>query len=396
MASLTGNTIASTYTGLLKTADNSAITTTSKNITDGAGNVTALNISSDSVTVSGSLILSGSLVVEAGLVLGVTASNATTASFATTASYLLGSITSASYASTASYVVTASTASYVAATNVDGTVTYATYAVSASYAPTTAPIIDISGSTIYTTDPDTAGFSTVSGIFLGDNAGTDATGADYSVFIGAFAGQNATTADNAVFIGASAGDGATDSNAGVFIGNTAGQYATNADHSVFIGLGAGASATTAQQAVFLGEAAGANALNAANSTLIGYQAGALGGGTTGVGSNNIIIGTNITLPDDAVDSINIGGIIFATGSYNDTGAANPFSGSVAGAKVGIGTNTPEYTLDISGSARLQASTIILTEVSASLNFADDTAAAAGGVPLGGLYRNGNVVSIRIA
>jgi hypothetical protein len=39
---------------------------------------------------------------------------------------------------------------------------------------------------------------------------------------------------------------------------------------------------------------------------------------------------------------------------------------------------------------------ILTRVSMSLNFADDTAAAAGGVPLGGLYRNGNVIAIRIA
>jgi len=39
--------------------------------------------------------------------------------------------------------------------------------------------------------------------------------------------------------------------------------------------------------------------------------------------------------------------------------------------------------------------IILTEVSESLNFADDSAAQAGGVPLGGLYRNGNDIKIRI-
>ncbi len=41
------------------------------------------------------------------------------------------------------------------------------------------------------------------------------------------------------------------------------------------------------------------------------------------------------------------------------------------------------------------STIILNQVSSSLNFANDTLAAAGGVPLGGLYRNGNVIQIRI-
>jgi hypothetical protein len=40
--------------------------------------------------------------------------------------------------------------------------------------------------------------------------------------------------------------------------------------------------------------------------------------------------------------------------------------------------------------------VVLTQVSASLNFVDDASAAAGGVPLGGLYRNGNFISIRIA
>jgi len=39
--------------------------------------------------------------------------------------------------------------------------------------------------------------------------------------------------------------------------------------------------------------------------------------------------------------------------------------------------------------------VVLTQVSASLNFVDDAAAAASGVPLGGLYRNGNFILIRI-
>ena len=40
--------------------------------------------------------------------------------------------------------------------------------------------------------------------------------------------------------------------------------------------------------------------------------------------------------------------------------------------------------------------VVLTEVSESLNFSNDTAAQAGGVPLGGLYRNGNAIQIRIS
>ena len=39
--------------------------------------------------------------------------------------------------------------------------------------------------------------------------------------------------------------------------------------------------------------------------------------------------------------------------------------------------------------------ITLPQVSQSLNFVDDDAAAVGGVPLGGLYRNGNFILIRV-
>ena len=39
--------------------------------------------------------------------------------------------------------------------------------------------------------------------------------------------------------------------------------------------------------------------------------------------------------------------------------------------------------------------VILSQVSSSLNFINDTTAAAGGVPLGGLYRNGNAIQIRL-
>ena len=39
--------------------------------------------------------------------------------------------------------------------------------------------------------------------------------------------------------------------------------------------------------------------------------------------------------------------------------------------------------------------VILSEVANNLNFTDDAAAAAGGVPVGGLYRNGNFIMIRL-
>jgi hypothetical protein len=60
-------------------------------------------------------------------------------------------------------------------------------------------------------------------------------------------------------------------------------------------------------------------------------------------------------------------------------------------------------LNVSGSLSVQTGPttisngyVILSQVSQSLNFSDDAAAAIGGVPLGGLYRNGNFIAIRIS
>jgi uncharacterized delta-60 repeat protein len=49
---------------------------------------------------------------------------------------------------------------------------------------------------------------------------------------------------------------------------------------------------------------------------------------------------------------------------------------------------------VTGSANINGFTV-LPQVSASLNFANDTAAASGGVPLGGLYRSGSFIQIRL-
>jgi hypothetical protein len=90
------------------------------------------------------------------------------------------------------------------------------------------------------------------------------------------------------------------------------------------------------------------------------------------------------------------------------------------AKVGINKSIPEYTLDVSGSGNYAAGLtvsgslivsgssasgtsvafqnghIVLSQVLTSLNFVDDAAAAAGGVPVGGLYRNGNFIVMRLS
>ena len=72
-------------------------------------------------------------------------------------------------------------------------------------------------------------------------------------------------------------------------------------------------------------------------------------GYFGIGSNNIVIGTNISLEDNRQDSINIGGIIFGTGSYS-TSSGDPFSNysGSAGGNIGINVVTPTRNFEVSG------------------------------------------------
>ena len=92
-------------------------------------------------------------------------------------------------------------------------------------------------------------------------------------------------------------------------------------------------------------------MSASFSTLIGYRVGDNVDtvAASSIKSNNIIIGTNITLNSGRQDSINLGGLIFGTGSYS-TIAGNPFSGSANG-RIGINQPLPQFNFDVSGSGR---------------------------------------------
>lgn len=229
-------------------------------------------------------------------------------------------------------------------------------------------------------------------IFIGLQAGRENNGND-SICIGSYAGYGDTgvTATNAIWLGNSAGYRANSANSSIFIGQDAGRGSLDAYNSIFIGYGSGYGANGANNGNFIGIYAGYNATIASNSTLIGYQVGRKFSGN-GVGRNNIIVGTNITLENDREDSLNIAGLIFGTGSYYNLSTQS--SGSANG-RIGINVPNPQQALDVSGSFRQRDGFVILPQVSASLNFVDDAAAATGGVPLGGLYRSGSFVLIRL-
>lgn len=153
----------------------------------------------------------------------------------------------------------------------------------------------------------------------------------------------------------------------VILGSLVGQAASDINQSVLIGPYAAQNAGTTWNSVFLGYLAGATSISS-NSTFIGYQAGTgtnspysiyigYNAGNSNIVSTpsdyNIILGTNITLAANVSRSLNIGGVIFASGLYNNTGG-NPVSGSVNGF-VGINKPNPAFPLDVSGSVAITGS-----------------------------------------
>ena len=111
-------------------------------------------------------------------------------------------------------------------------------------------------------------------------------------------------------------------------------------------------------------------------------------------NNYVVIPANIL----AVDNNNAN-LYFATPS---TGiAVANFSGingapNATSASYALTATSASYALTASYLNPVTSGYLTLTQVSQSLNYSDDTAAAAGGVPLGGLYRNGNFILIRIS
>lgn len=94
MSTLTGNTVAATYSSLIKVGDNTTINNTLKPLSDGLGTQAALSVSTTAVQISGSLVVLGGIT-------GSLSGSITSASYALTAS----TATSASYALTASYAM---------------------------------------------------------------------------------------------------------------------------------------------------------------------------------------------------------------------------------------------------------------------------------------------------
>jgi len=186
---------------------------------------------------------------------------------------------------------------------------------------------------------------------LGDFAGSGATKTQYSYFLGYEAGYGADTADASVFIGYNSGKLTNSSNNSVFIGRNSGLEAVTASGSILIGSSAGEKASSLTNAIMIGFESGKDTVRSDNSIFIGYRTG-LKYNSDDLNENNIIIGTNISLPDGRGDSLNIGGVLFGTGLYSATTGDPSISANTNG-RIGIGVTLPEETLDVVGNGRFR-------------------------------------------
>lgn len=300
-----------------------------------------------------------------------------------------GSITniSSSYAVTASYALNGGGGGN-SLFAISGSTIYSTETPKANFSPFSSLLIGEEAG-VESTD-------SYNSIFIGPSAGTSASNSDQSVFIGSEAGRVSTNSRYAVIIGAEAGESAEDIGYSVAIGRSAGRFVSMSSGNVLIGDQAGAYTTqvyntnaigfqagsgitnsvgvnsigdysgidsSAWQTTFVGFQAGGHSTvshslfigenagyynSSSYSTFIGYYAGASDSFKPKLGNNNIIIGTNITLPENRNDSINIGGILFGTGSHANILLTDPYSGSVGNGRIGINVVNPQYALHVSG------------------------------------------------
>ena len=404
MASLTGNSINTSYQGLLKTDGNGSIPTVATPITDGTGIKSGLEIGNNSGTYQ-TIIKSDDLYTNGFSVDGTGTNFGGTVDFSSAA--ITGIDGLAPNGGTTGQILEKQSATdydyaWVTSTSnpglVAGTGTSASIK-SADFLGVTANIASGTNS-IAIGDAITASGNT--SVAMGKSATASGTGStaigvsvsasnSNAICIGAYSGASA---NNSIAMGNSAGasggaavaigrlangNGAN----GTAVGNEA--KANNTDN-IAIGYASGYLGTPGQRSVSIGVL---NAYAAGQySVSIGYNA-------TAKGLDSIVMGQNSRIDNST------GTECIAIGKNTGLASTDTATQAVAigsGAKIGNGANGAValgsgVTADVADYVTIKQLQILNYS---TLNYADDTAAAAGGVPLGGVYHTSGALKVRIS
>jgi hypothetical protein len=116
---------------------------------------------------------------------------------------------------------------------------------------------------------------------------------------------------------------------------------------------------------------------------------------TAISNRPTLVSGSSQITYSGISSIPTGIVSSSTQVLNYGIFATTGSNTFRGNQIVTGSFNVTGSLNIDNKVRVENGFSILTSVSQSLEFVDDTAAAAGGVPLGGLYRSGNFILIRL-
>ena len=189
-----------------------------------------------------------------------------------------------------------------------------------------------------------------------------------NTFLGNEAGYSNTSGNNNTFVGQEAGHSNTDGRWNTFVGALAGQH-NDVEYNTFVGALAGSSNTSGAQNTFIGSFAGIGNTSGGQNTFLGHDAGEFNstgkwntfigfaaGNGNGTGSCNTYIGMDAGASADGDSNVFIG---YEAGWY-ETGSnklyiANGYDtscvliyGDFSTGRVGIGTLSPGYKLDVDG------------------------------------------------
>ena len=221
-----------------------------------------------------------------------------------------------------------------------------------------------------------AGYSNTTGYdnnFIGYKTGYCNTSGFRNNFLGSYAGYINTTGEYNTFLGFAAGNFNSTGYRNSFTGGYTGHLNTTGFHNNFMGYSTGFSNTTGYRNNFMGCSAGYRNTTGYQNTYVGYMAGF--GNVTG----------------------NISVAIGHMAGYYETGSQKLFIDNLPRTNEADGrVKALIYGIFNAATAnqmvRLNAKKVEMPQLG---NYANDAAAAAGGIAVGGLYRNGNIVQVRI-
>jgi hypothetical protein len=314
------------------------------------------------------------------------AANATSASYAivsTTASYAMVS-------TTASYAIMSNTASYAMMVDEMHTSSYSIYA-------ETSSISSYSLSSSYALSASNANFldgyhksvlaTTSSNVFSGSqviNGDISITGTGSLSIQGLPIGTGANKISSNVAIGVNTlfNNVSASNIRNIAIGDFSYFSLTSGSNNIGIGLNSGFSLLVGTNNSSYGSRSGTDLISGSSNTFIG----AFAGSNLISGSNNTFIGAVILPQTSSINNT----IIIADGLGNQR-----LFISSSGLAIFSNNLYTSGSMITSGSLTVQRSTAILSQVSQSFNFANDTEASGSGIPLGGLYHTSGTIKIRL-